>query len=151
MIQIVIIMGVALFVQGLLSSVQMKHLSDEFVQMRRRGKVAIGRKAGGFHAGAIVMFRIDDEGIIQESKKLEGVTAFARVKPLAGFEGRYVGELTEADGPRNHKNLGKAIADAALVYRKYTAGEDIPEPPSPFQRVGQALGSLGRTQPDQSV
>lgn len=148
MIQIVVVMGIAFLLQGILSSVQMKNLSDEFIKLRRRGKVAFGRQAGGFRAGAIVMFLVDDEGIIQEGKKLEGVTAFARVKPLEGFEGRYVGDLSEADGPKNHKNLGKAIQDAALTYRKYVAGETIPEPPSPFQRLGMSLGSLGRKQPD---
>lgn len=35
---------------------------------------------GGFHAGAIVMFRIDEKGIIQESRKIEGTTFLARVK-----------------------------------------------------------------------
>ena len=77
------------------------------------------------------MFRIDEDGIIQEGKKLEGVTAFTRFKDLNGFEGRYIGDLTEEDGPKNHRNLRKAIADAALTYRKYQAGELVPETAAP--------------------
>jgi hypothetical protein len=88
------------------------------------------------------MFCIDDDGTIKEGKKLEGITAFARVKSLDGFEGRYIGSLTAEDGPKGHKNLCKAIEDAALTYRKYTNGEVIEEPPTPMQKAGEALTGL---------
>ncbi|MBR0396863.1 MAG: transcriptional regulator GutM [Eubacterium sp.] len=142
MLQICLVIIVAFIAQGLLSAIQMKHFTNEFLKMRRKGKVACGRKSGGFRAGAIVMFQIDDHGIVKEAKKLEGITFMARVKPMEGFEGRYIGDLTEADADKTHKNLGKAIADAALSYRKFTAGEIIPEPPTPFEKVGNAIGAL---------
>ena len=141
MLSLIIIIGIAFLMQGFFSFLQMKHLSDAFIEMRRKGKVAFGRKSGGFHAGAVVMFRLDDDGIICEGKKLEGLTSFARVKPLTGFEGRYIGSLTAEDGPKNHRNLCKAIEDAALTYRKYTNGEIIEEPTS-FQKVQFAVRSL---------
>ena len=134
----------AFLIQGVLSMIQMKHFSDEFVKLRRQGRVAIGRKSGGFHAGAIVMFLIDEEGIIRLGKKLEGVTFLARVHSLNGFEGRYIGDLKEEDGPRNHKNLRKAIADAGLTYRKYMAGEEIDQPAAPITRIGRSVGNLLR-------
>ena len=131
---------VGMFVlQAVLSGLQMRHFSKEFVQLRRRGKVACGRKSGGFHAGAIVMFLIDEQGVIREGRQLCGVTCFARVKQLPGFEGKYVGGLTEADLPRYGKNLRKAILDARDTYNKFISGEAIPEPPTPFQRAGRAL------------
>ena len=43
------------------------------------------------------MFRIDEKGIIQESRKIEGTTFLARVKDFPGFEGRYVGDLSVND------------------------------------------------------
>ena len=144
MLALIIVVGVVFFLQGIFSFLQMRHLSNEFILLRRKGKEAFGRKSGGFHAGAVVMFRIDDEGIIQEGRKLEGLTAFARVTPLDGFEGRYIGSLTEEDGPAGHKNLRKAIEDAALTYPKYTAGELIEEPPTPIQKAGNALSGLVR-------
>ena len=73
---------------------------------------------------------------------MEGVTCLARVKPLPGFEGRDIRTLTASDVPKNHKNLGKAVEDASLTFRKFTAGESIPEPPSPFQKVGQSVGRV---------
>ena len=80
MIKIALVIGLAFVIQFVLSSFQMKNFNNEFVRLRRKGKVAIGRKSGGFHAGAIVMFRIDEKGIIQESRKIEGTTFLARVK-----------------------------------------------------------------------
>ena len=142
MFTLIIAVGIAFFLQGILSFLQMKHFSDEFIKLRRKGKVACGRKSGVFHAGAIVMFCIDDDGIIKEGKKLEGTTAFAKVKNLDGFEGRYIGSLSAEDGPDGHKNLCRAIEDAALTYRKYTAGEVIEEPPTPMQKAGAALTGL---------
>ena len=123
MLAILIVIGAAFILQGLMSFLQMRHLTNEFLKLRRKGKVAFGRKSGGLRAGAVVMFRIDEDGIVQEARKLEGTTAFARVRPLEGFEGRYIGSLTKEDGPARHINLGKDIEEAALTYRKYTAGE----------------------------
>ena len=144
MLSILIVVGIAFLLQGLLGFFQMRHLTNEFLKLRRKGKVAFGRKSGGFRAGAVVMFLIDEDGIIREGKKLEGTTAFARVRPLEGFEGRYVGSLKKEDGPARHKNLCKAIEDAALTYRKYTAGELVEETTAlgPFQKVELAVSSL---------
>ena len=130
--------------QAALSGLQMRHFSKEFVQLRRRGKVACGRKSGGFHAGAIVMFLLDEYGVIREGRQMCGVTCFARVKPLPGFEGKYVGELAEADLPKYGKNLRKAILDARDTYNKFISGEVIPTPPSPFQRADRALTGVIR-------
>ena len=144
MLSILIVVGIAFLMQAILGFVQMRNLTDEFIKLRRKGKVAFGRKSGGFKAGAVVMFRIDEEGIVQEARKLEGTTAFARVKNMDGFEGRYLGDLTKEDAPKHHINLGKAIEDAALTYRKYTAGEEIENDPlpGPLEKAGNAIGSL---------
>lgn len=132
--------------QAVLSSIQMRHFSNEFMKLRRQGQVVCGRQAGGFHAGAIVLFRIDKDGTICTARKLMGVTCFARVKPLKGFEGKYVGGLTQDDLPKYGKNLRKAILDARNTYNKYIAGEPIPEPPTPFQKLGRtAAAFIGRS------
>ena len=143
MLQLGLLILAMFAVQAVLSVLQMRHFSKEFVKLRRQGKVACGRQAGGFHAGAIVMFLIDDSGVIQKGRMLFGVTCFARVRSLPGFEGKYVGGLTEEDLPRHGKNLRKAILDARNTYNKFISGEAIPQPPSPFQRVGRTL--TGRT------
>lgn len=142
MLKLAAVLGIAFALQIVFSMIQMKHFSKEFVALRRKGKVACGRKSGGFHAGAIVMFRIDGEGIVQEAKKMEGVSCLARVKNLEGFEGKFVGALTGEQIPKSHRNLRKAVEDAALTYNKYVAGEEIETPPSPIRKAGNRLSSL---------
>lgn len=53
MIKIALVIGLAFVIQFVLSSFQMKNFNNEFVRLRRKGKVAIGRKSGGFHAGQL--------------------------------------------------------------------------------------------------
>lgn len=139
MLSLFLVLAAVFALQLFLSTLQMKNFNRAFVEMRRKGKVAIGRKSGGFYAGAIVLFRIDENGIIQEGRKIEGTTCFARVRSFPGFEGRYIGDLTEEDGPLNHRSLRKAIADAALTYRKFMNGEVLPDAPSPLRRAGSFL------------
>ena len=129
-------------IQAALRMMQMKHFSNEFVKLRRQGRVACGRKSGGFHAGAIVMFLLDDDGYIREGRKLEGVTCAARVRNLPGFEGKHIGSLKASDGPKGHKNLCKAIEDASLSYNKFVAGEEIEQPAAPLTKIGRSAKSL---------
>ena len=88
MLKLGLVVAAAFVLQIVLSSIQMRHFAKEFTAMRRRGRVACGRQAGGFHAGAIVLFLLDGAGVIQEGKMLMGVTCFARVRPLPGFTGK---------------------------------------------------------------
>ena len=49
----------ALILQFLMQMVQMKSFNQYYTKLRKMGRVAIGKAKGGFHAGAIVMFAID--------------------------------------------------------------------------------------------
>lgn len=142
MLKIVLVFAIAFLLQAIASMAQMKYFAREFTEYRKQGKVVCGRQAGGFHAGAIVLFLIDDNGIVRKAKKLEGVTCLARFKEMEGFQNKYVGSLTGEEVPKTHKNLRKAVKDAALTYCKYISGEEIENPPSPFQRVGRSVTGL---------
>lgn len=142
MLKFGLLLAAMFLLQAVLSCIQMRHFAKEFTALRRRGRVACGRQAGGFHAGAIVMFLLDKNDVIQDAKMLMGVTCFARVKELAGFQGKHIGALTEDDLPKYGKNLRRAILDARNTYRKFISGEEIPEPPSPFQKAGRALAHI---------
>ena len=61
MLSILVVIGIVFAMQAILGFFQMRNLTDEFIQLRRKGKVAFGRKSGGFRAGAVVMFRIDED------------------------------------------------------------------------------------------
>lgn len=142
MLKIILVFAIAFLLQAIASMAQMKYFAREFTEYRKQGKVVCGRQAGGFHAGAIVLFLIDDNGIVRKAKKLEGVTCLARFKEMEGFQDKYVGSLTGEEVPKTHKNLRKAVRDAALTYCKYISGEEIENPPSPFQRVGRSVTGL---------
>ena len=62
MLKLGLLVAAMFLLQAVLSCIQMRHFAKEFTALRRRGKVACGRKAGGFHAGAIVLFLISDDG-----------------------------------------------------------------------------------------
>lgn len=145
MLQLGLLVAAMFVLQTILSCIQMRHFSKAFIALRRRGKVACGRRAGGFHAGAIVMFLLDADGTIREGQMLMGVTCFARVKSLKGFEGKYIGSLDENDLPKYGRNLRRAILDARDTYNRFMSGETIAEPPSPFQRVGRGLAGFRKT------
>lgn len=142
MFKVGLVIMAAFLLQAVFSALQMRHFSKEFIKLRKQGKVACGRQAGGFHAGAIAMFLIDENGMIREARKLEGVTCLARVKVMDGFEGKYVGSLTGEEVPKSHKNLRKAVRDASLTYCKFMSGEEIIDPPSPFQRVEGSIKNI---------
>lgn len=142
MLKIILVFAIAFLLQAIASMAQMKYFAREFTEYRKQGKVVCGRQAGGFHAGAIVLFLIDDNGIVRKAKKLEGVTCLARFKEMEGFQDKYVGSLTGEEVPKTHRNLRKAVRDAALTYCKYISGEEIENPPSPFQRVGRSVTGL---------
>lgn len=142
MLAVILVIVVAMAAQFALTYCQMRDFSREFAKLKRRGRVTVGRKSGGFHAGAIVMFLLDGDGIILEGKALEGVSSFARVKDLPGYEGRDICDLRASDAPKGHRNLGKALEDAARSYGLYVSGKPIPEPVSPIQSVGKVMGGL---------
>lgn len=60
----IIAIGLSWVAQSALSFKQAKAFSTLFVDMRRRGRVAMGKFRGGIVQGAIVMFGLDDDGVI---------------------------------------------------------------------------------------
>ncbi len=142
MLKIGLLLAAMFALQAVLSTIQMRHFSKEFIRLRRQGKVACGRQAGGFHAGAVVLFLLDENGVIRQGRMLMGVTCFARVRPLDGFEGKQIGSLTQEDLPKYGKNLRKAILDARNTYNKFMSGEALPQPPSPFQKAAAVCSGI---------
>ena len=73
------------------------------------------------------------------SKRMMGVTVLAKFKDFTGFEGKNVGELTQADVEKLPKPLKKAILDAAMNYNIIMSGGEIPPRLSLFQKISQKL------------
>jgi len=108
------------FILGLL---QIKDFNKNYIELRKLGKVAIGRKKGRISSGTIVLLRIENDGLIVEARKMQGVTVSARVKSFNGLEDKYIDKLTESDLKKFNKPLKKAILDAVKNYNAFKMEE----------------------------
>lgn len=135
MIIIMIFIAGAFLVQMGLGFLQIKHFSKSYAELRRIGKVAIGKNPGKVRAGTIVLFAVTNSGKILKAKKMQGVTVMAKVRDLPGFEDKNIKTLREEDLTHCNKLLKSAILDAVHNYKVIMSGGEIPEKNSPFKRM----------------
>ncbi|MDR5586275.1 MULTISPECIES: transcriptional regulator GutM [Clostridium] len=115
-----IIIGIAVWILNFIFGlIQIKDFNKNYIELRRLGKVAIGRKKGMINSGTIVLIRIQDDGLILESRKMQGVTVAARVKQFKGLENMYIDSIEENDLKEFNKPLKRAILDAVKNYKKF--------------------------------
>ena len=120
---------------------QIKHFNDEYIKVRKEGRVAIGRRAGKIQSGTIILFALDKEDKIRYGRKIQGTTIFAKFKDFNSFNGREVGKITLKDEEmkKEMKITRKAVIDAVNSYNTIKSGKIIPEKKSPFGQVYQKL------------
>ncbi|CZR96136.1 MULTISPECIES: transcriptional regulator GutM [unclassified Clostridioides] len=99
-----------------LGYLQLKDFNKNYIELKRKGRVAIGRKKGRISSGTIVLILIDEDGAIVETRKMQGVTVLARVKVFEGLVGKDLGDITKSDLAEYNKLLKKAILDAVKQY-----------------------------------
>lgn len=143
-IPLIFIFCIAFALQYLLTFLQMKGFMRSYRELRQKGRVAIGKAKGAFRAGAIAMFAIDGSGVILEGSYLQGVTVFAKVRALQGFEGMDVGAIQAADCQNRHLSgpLTKAVLEASSNYRILMSGQELKEEPAPLTKAAYALKRL---------
>ncbi|MFN2744540.1 transcriptional regulator GutM [Bacillus sp. z60-18] len=134
-IYFIIALGLAWLLQSIFGFWQIRHFNRTFAEYRRLGRVAVGKRTGLFRAGTVVLFVIDKRNKILKASKMQGVTVFSRVRPLPGFEGKYLLKI----GPEElapHDRLTKmAIEDALRTFDIVTKGGDIPPKKTPLQKL----------------
>ena len=128
----------AYLLQILLGLKQLKDFNATYGQLRRLGRVAIGRRSGKVRSGTIVLFAIDKGGKILAAKKMQGVTVLARFKDLPAYIGQDIHYL-DTYNPlvrKENKLLQIAIEDAREVFLRVEAGvyKDVPKY-APFVNV----------------
>lgn len=143
-VPLIILFCIAFALQYLLTFLQMRSFTDSYRSLRQRGRVAIGKARGAFRAGAIAMFAIDGGGNILEGSYMQGVTVFARVRALKGFEGMDVGTIQKEDCQRMHlpAPITRAVLEASSNYRILMSGGELPEEPAPLTKAANALRRL---------
>ena len=136
---VLVSLGIAYVLQFLLTMIQMKDFNLNFRDLIKMGRVAIGKKKGGFVAGSIVMFAIDDEGIILKGMYLSGVTVLARFKEINDFNGVDISTITEEQVKSYSKQVQKSILDASSNYITITNCGEIEEEKSPLQKLSGSI------------
>lgn len=136
---VLVSLGIAYVLQFLLTMIQMKDFNLNFRDLRKMGRVAIGKKKGGFVAGSIVMFAIDDKGIILKGMCLSGVTVLARFKEINDFNGVDITTITEEQVKSYSKQVQKSILDASSNYITITNCGEIEEEKSPLQKLSGSI------------
>ena len=94
-----------------------RHLKD----LRKLGRVAIGRARGHFMAGVLILFVIDDQCTILKGEIMEGRTVFAGFKPFDNFNGLTLFELSEnlCKSMKLSKQQTLAVISAKNEYESY--------------------------------
>jgi len=113
---IVVLMWV---LQLVLSILQFRRFAAHVKEMRREGRVAIGKAKGRFAAGAIVLFVIDPACNIVRGEIMKGVTVFAGFHPFDDFNGRNLLDLAEADVAAYDRQTRRAVLGAREEYIIY--------------------------------
>lgn len=140
--------GLAWIAQSILSFKQTKAFTDLFVDLRRKGRVSMGKFRGGLTAGSIVMFVLDDDDRIVEGHRLGGVTVMARFKELDVYNGQFMTMADPAAAAKYGKSVVKAVANARNNYRVHIEGGIPAEPPT---AVGRMLDKLPGVKPKHKV
>lgn len=141
---IAVAMLTAFVLQFLMQLVQMKSFNKYYTKLRRMGRVAIGKAKGGFHAGAIVMFAIDQDGVIIKGCFMRGFTMFARFKDWDFFNGIDVGTITKEDCNTIGISLRRAVLNASSNYNTIMSGGEVLEKPGLLTRIGDRIYGVNR-------
>ncbi|MFT4109572.1 transcriptional regulator GutM [Propionicimonas sp.] len=125
-----------------LALMQSRNYTTAYTTLRRRGRVAIGKKKGLLTTGAIVMFLLDDNGAIVEGTRLTGVTVLARFRPFPEFDGQRLAEIAAMKDRRFTRSVRLAVDNARDNYLSWVSGQTPPEPGGPLSQIADGLRRL---------
>ncbi|HFI0038113.1 TPA: transcriptional regulator GutM [Streptococcus suis] len=136
---------VAYILQIIFGLKQLKHFNTTYSELRKKGRVAIGRRAGKIKAGTIVMFAVDKSGKVLDARRMQGVTVVARFKSMPSYIGQDIHYLDTYNPVvrKENKLLQIAIEDARELFLRIEAGnyKDVPKF-APVLNVGNQLKLL---------
>ncbi|AOH46343.1 transcriptional regulator [Propionibacterium sp. NM47_B9-13] len=117
-----------------LATQQMKQFSASYSTLRSRGKVAIGKQKNAFTSGSIVILLIDEEGIIQDGRKITGITVFSSFHQFTDLNGMTLANVNPATirGARSFRN---AVGNAKNNYLTIISGGVPVEPLTPLMKL----------------
>lgn len=137
LILIGILFIVAFIIQYFLTFIQMNNFKKSYIDLRRKGRVIIGKKKGVFRAGCIVIFALDDKDKIIDFEYMLGTSVFSRFKKNNTFNDTRIHNINKflCDQKRLSYSLKSAVLDAVQNYLKLSNGENIEMPKSLFENI----------------
>jgi Glucitol operon activator len=106
-----------------LGFVQIKNFNENYIEMRRKGRVVIGRKRGYLQAGTIILLNVDEENTIFACKIIQGISVLAKMKQFSGLEGKQINKLTQEDISQYRKLTRVAILNAIDNFNQFKKEE----------------------------
>lgn len=102
---------------------QFKKFNAHLKNLRKEGRVAIGRARGRFSAGVLILFVIDSNCRILKGEIMKGRTIFADFKPFEKFDGLTLFELNEeiCKSLKLSAQETAAVVSARVDYESYQA------------------------------
>ena len=88
MFQILAIVFIALFIQGILSFLQMKNYKAAADRLRKIGRIGIGTQKRNFGAGAIVILAADPNQVIIAGEIMKGMSVFSKFVDFPDLNGK---------------------------------------------------------------
>ena len=112
--------------QTVLGLRQFKKFNAHLKELRKLGRVAIGRARGGFSAGILVLFVIDPYCRIIKGEIMEGRTVFTGFKSFDDFNGVTLFELSEdlCKSMKLNARQTAAVVSARHDYENYLKIQD---------------------------
>ncbi|WP_087063764.1 transcriptional regulator GutM [Corynebacterium glutamicum] len=134
---ILIFFAVFYVVHMVLSLRQMRDFSKTYGQLHDKGKVVIGKHQSILSWGSIVMFQISNDGVIQEGRRIAGVTVFSRFRSFNNFNNADVNDLSNVikAGVKMPTAVKKAVINASENYATFMSGTNPQEPLGPWSRL----------------
>ncbi|MBL1229702.1 transcriptional regulator GutM [Enterococcus sp. BWB1-3] len=112
-------------IQMILGLKQIKNFNTVYSRMRRKGKVAIGRRPGKIVSGTILLLAVASDGKITKAEMMQGTSILARFKERPQFVGLNIHELSE-NHPlllKENKLTRQAALNAKGIYLDVEKGE----------------------------
>lgn len=131
--------------QTILGFFQIKHFNKVYQELRRKGKVAIGRRSGKFRAGTIVFFAINENAKILDARLMQGVTVMSKFKSKEQYIGQDIHFIDHYHPlvQKENKLTRLAMENAREIYLRVEIGNYVEEKPnSPLQNVSMSLNIM---------
>lgn len=139
---LIVILAVGFGLQYVFGMFQIKNFTKHYGELRKKGKVAIGRKPAIFQSGTLVLLQINKNKVIEDARYMQGVTIFSRVKNLKGLEGMKIDKILIDDIKSHNKLLRNAIMDAKRTFNIIQGGGQVEKIQSPFMKAANNINNM---------